>query len=158
MAAKYFLSLRRRVTHTVSFKTTPYGMDLAPGDYIRVITQSNIYNAANNGVISSTGEITSVQSLSDGRYSVFYWNANFDDPKTEEMTVADGKAVESKFFDSVFTVETSATSSNAYMIEQLTLGEDGLVDIVAVDFPTTTALNSTLALDLLNDSAFVTEG
>jgi hypothetical protein len=44
------------------------------------------------------------------------------------------------------------------MIEQLTLGEDGLVDIVAVDLPTTTTLNSTLALDLLNDSAFVTEG
>jgi hypothetical protein len=158
MAAKYFMSLRRRVTHTVTFKTTPYGMDLAPGDYIRVITQANIYNAANNGVVSSTGEITAVQPLSDGRYTVFYWNANFDDPKTEQMTVADGKAVEAKFFDSVFTVETSATTSNAYMIEQLTLGEDGLVDIVAVDFPTTTTLNSTLALDLLNDAAFVTEG
>ena len=158
MAAKYFMSLRRRVTHTVSFKTTPYGMNLAPGDYIRVITQANIYNAANNGVVSSTGEITSVQPLSDGRYTVFYWNASFDDPQTEQMTVADGKAVEAKFFNSVFTVETSATTSNAYMIEQLTLGEDGLVDIVAVDFPTTTTLNSTLALDLLNDAAFVTEG
>ena len=158
MAAKYFLSLRRRVTHTVTFKTTPYGMNLAPGDYIRVITQANIYNAANNGVVSSTGEITAVQPLSDGRYTVFYWNANFDDPKTEQMTVASGKAVEPKFFGSVFTVETSATTSNAYIIEQLTLGDDGLVDIVAVDFPTTTTLNSTLALDLLNDAAFVTEG
>jgi hypothetical protein len=158
MAAKYFLSLRRRVTHTVTFKTTPYGMNLAPGDYIRVITQANIYNAANNGVVNSAGEITAVQPLSDGRYTVFYWNANFDDPQTDEMTVADGKAVEAKFFDSVFTVETSATSSNAYIIEQLTLGDDGLVDIVAVDLPTTTTLNSTLALDLLNDAAFVTEG
>jgi hypothetical protein len=27
-----------------------------------------------------------------------------------------------------------------------------------VDLPTTTTLNSTLALDLLNDAAFVTEG
>jgi hypothetical protein len=158
IAAKYFMSLRRRVTHTVTFKTTPYGINLAPGDYIRVITQANIYNAANNGVVSSTGEITAVQPLSDGRYTVFYWNANFDDPKTEQMTVAGGKAVEPQFFDSVFTVETSAATSNAYIIEQLTLGDDGLVDIVAVDFPTTDTLNSTLALDLLNDAAFVTEG
>ena len=30
-AAKYLLSIRRRITHTVTFKTTPEGMNLAPG-------------------------------------------------------------------------------------------------------------------------------
>ena len=44
------------------------------------------------------------------------------------------------------------------MVEQLTLGEEGLVDIVAVEFPTTSTLNSLIALDLLNDAAFTTEG
>jgi hypothetical protein len=158
MVAKYFLSLRRRVTHTINFKTTPYGLSLAPGDYIRVITQANVYNAANNGVVSATGEITSVTPLADGRYRVFYWNANFDEPRTEEMTVASGKVVEPKFYSSVFTVEDANVSSNTYMIEQLTIGEDGLVDIAAAHFPTTNTFNSTLALDLLNDSLFRTEG
>ena len=44
------------------------------------------------------------------------------------------------------------------MVEQLTLSEEGLVDIVAVEFPTTSAFNSLIALDLLNSSAFTTEG
>jgi hypothetical protein len=158
MVAKYFLSLRRRVTHTINFKTTPYGLSLAPGDYIRVITQANVYNAANNGVVNATGEITSVTPLADGRYRVFYWNATFDEPRTEEMTVASGKVVEPKFYSSVFTVEDANVSSNTYMIEQLTIGEDGLVDIAAAHFPTTNTFNSTLALDLLNDSLFRTEG
>lgn len=157
LAAKYFMSLRRRVTHTISFKTTPYGLNLAPGDYIRVITEANVYNAANNGVVSSTGVITAVTPLEDGQYQVFYWNSSFDDPLTEQMTVAGGKAVEEKFFDSIFTLDNSTVSSATYMIEQLTVGEDGLVDIVAADFPTTNTFNSKLALDLLNNSAFVTE-
>jgi hypothetical protein len=44
------------------------------------------------------------------------------------------------------------------MVEQLTLSEEGLVDIVAVEFPTTSELNSLIALDLLNDATFKTEG
>ena len=31
LVGKYFISLRERVKHTCSFKTTPYGLDLAPG-------------------------------------------------------------------------------------------------------------------------------
>jgi hypothetical protein len=156
-AAKYFMSLRRRVTHTINFKTTPYGLDLAPGDYIRVVTQATPYSAANNGVIDGDGDITAATSLDDGTYKVFYWNASFDDPVTDTMTVASGKAVEPKFFDSVFTIEDATVSSSTYMIEQLTIDEDGLVNIVAAHFPTTNELNSIIALDVRNDAAFVTE-
>jgi hypothetical protein len=156
-AAKYFMSLRRRVTHTVNFKTTPYGLDLAPGDYIRVVTQATPYSAANNGVTDSDGDITAATSLDDGTYKVFYWNASFDDPVTDTMTVAGGKAVEPKFFNAVFTIEDATVSSSTYMIEQLTIDEDGLVNIVAAHFPTTTELNSIIALDVRNDAAFATE-
>jgi hypothetical protein len=158
MAAKYFLSLRRRVTHTIKLRTTPYGLSLAPGDYIRVLTQASPYNAANNGVVDSSLNITSVTPLLDGVYTVSYWNASFDDLLTETMTVADGKAVEAKFADAIFTIADATVSSGTYMVEQLTLGEEGLVDIVAVEFPTTSTLNSLIALDLLNDAAFTTEG
>jgi hypothetical protein len=158
MTAKYFMSLRRRVTHTIRLRTTPFGLSLAPGDYIRVITQASPYNAANNGVVDSNLNITSVTPLDDGVYKVAYWNASFDDVETENMTVASGKAVELKFADSIFTLVNDTVSSGTYMVEQLTLSEEGLVDIVAVEFPTTSELNSLIALDLLNDATFKTEG
>lgn len=158
MAAKYFLSLRRRVTHTIKLRTTPYGLSLAPGDYIRVLTQSSPYNAANNGVVDSNLNITAVTPLSDGAYMVSYWNASFNEVQPETMTVAGGKAVEPKFADAIFTIVDATVSSGTYMVEQLTLSEDGLVDIVAVEFPTTSSLNSLIALDLLDDAAFTTEG
>ena len=158
LVAKYFLSLRRRVTHTVRFRTTPYGINLAPGDYIRVITEASPYSAANNGVVDGNLNITSVTPLADGVYTVSYWNADFDDIKTENMTVASGKAVETKYANSIFTLVDASVSSGTYMVEQLTLSEEGLVDIVAVEFPTTSAFNSLIALDLLNSSAFTTEG
>jgi hypothetical protein len=158
LVAKYFLSLRRRVTHTVRFRTTPYGISLAPGDYIRVITEASPYSAANNGVVDGNLNITSVTPLADGVYTVSYWNADFDDIKTENMTVASGKAVETKYANSIFTLVDASVSSGTYMVEQLTLSEEGLVDIVAVEFPTTSAFNSLIALDLLNSSAFTTEG
>jgi hypothetical protein len=156
--AKYFLSLRRRVTHTVRFRTTPYGLNLAPGDYIRVITQASPYNAANNGVVDSALNITSVTPLAEGTYTVAYWNASFDDIKTETMTVANGKAVETKFADAIFTLVDASVASNTYMVEQLTLSEEGMVDIAAVEFPTTPTFNSLIALDVQSDGAFTTEG
>ena len=156
--AKYFMSLRRRVTHSVRFRTTPYGLDLAPGDYIRVITQASPYNAANNGVVDSSLNITSVTPLAGGTYTVAYWNASFDDIKTETMTVANGKAVETKFADAIFTLVDASVSSGTYMVEQLTLSEEGMVDIAAVEFPTTATFNSLIALDVQNDGAFTTEG
>jgi hypothetical protein len=156
--ARYFLSLRRRVTHTIRFRTTPYGLNLAPGDYIRVITQASPYNAANNGVVDSALNITSVTPLAEGTYTVAYWNASFDDIKTETMTVANGKAIETKYADAIFTLVDASVASNTYMVEQLTLSEEGMVDIAAVEFPTTSTFNSLIALDVQNDGAFTTEG
>jgi hypothetical protein len=156
--ARYFMSLRRRVTHSVRFRTTPYGLNLAPGDYIRVITQASPYSAANNGVVDSALNITSVTPLAGGTYTVSYWNASFDDIKTETMTVANGKAVETKFADAIFTLVDASVASNTYMVEQLTLSEEGMVDIAAVEFPTTSTFNSLIALDVQNEAAFTTEG
>ena len=74
------------------------------------------------------------------------------------MTVAEGKAVEPDLYDSLFTVSSTTTSSNVYMVEQLTLGEDGMVDVIATEFPATSTFNSLMASDVLDDAAFTTEG
>ena len=109
-------------------------------------------------MVDSNLNITAVTPLSDGAYTVSYWNASFNEVQPETMTVAGGKAVEPKFADAIFTIVDATVSSGTYMVEQLTLSEEGLVDIVAVEFPTTSSLNSLIALDLLDDAAFTTEG
>jgi predicted phage tail protein len=157
LVARYLMALRRRVTHVVKFKTSPYGIDLAPGDYVKVITQASPYSAANNGVISATGAITSAIELEDGRYSITYWIQADDDIKTATLTVADGKAVEPALWGAVFTISDVTVSSTVYMVEQLTLNEDGLVDVVAVEFPCTSTDNSLICLDILSESNFLVE-
>ena len=158
MVARYFMSLRRRVTHSVRFRTTPYGISLAPGDFIRVLTEASPYQPANNGVIDESGNITSATTLSDGVYTIIYYVSGGDETKTGALTVANGKALESAVFNSVFTINDVTVSSNTYMVEQLTLGEDGLVDVAATEFPSTSTLNSLVALDLLSENSFITEG
>jgi hypothetical protein len=74
------------------------------------------------------------------------------------MTVANGKAVETKFADAIFTLVDASVASNTYMVEQLTLSEEGMVDIAAVEFPTTSTFNSLIALDVQNEAVFTTEG
>ena len=157
LVARYLMALRRRVTHVVKFKTNPFGIDLAPGDYIKVITQASPYAAANNGVISATGAITSAVELVDGRYPITYWLQADDDIKSATLTVANGAAVETALWGAVFTVTNTTVSSTVYMVEQLTLNEDGLVDVVAVEFPCTATDNSLICLDILSESNFITD-
>jgi hypothetical protein len=158
LVAKFFLSLRRRVTHTVKFRTSPFGISLAPGNFIRVVTEASPYQSANNGTIASDGTIVSATDLEDGDYSIVFFRSDDDEVTEATMTVADGKVVETGLHDSLFTVTSTSTSSNVYMVEQLTLGEDGMVDVVATEFPTTSTFNSLMASDVLDDAEFTTEG
>ena len=158
LVAKFFLSLRRRVTHTVKFRTSPFGISLAPGNFIRVVTEASPYQSARNGTISGDGTIVSATAITDGTYSIVFFRSDDDEVTPATMTVAGGKAVEPTLYDSLFTISETSVSSNVYMVEQLTLAEDGMVDVVATEFPTTSTFNSLMAQDVLTDSAFTTEG
>ena len=156
LVGKYYLSLRERITHTCSFKTTPYGLDLAPGDYIRVTTESSPYNAVNNGSISASGVITSVKDLSNGSYNVLYYPLNdSSEVETGTMNVSNGKVSESKFYSSIFSVVSTTDSQNVYRVEQLTLAQDNTVDIVASEYPCNSSLVSLIAKDLRSGDAFI---
>lgn len=159
LVGRFFISLRRRITHTVRFSTAPYGLDLAPGDYIRVDTQSSPYSSARNGVISAVGAITSVTPLSDGQYNVLYYKPGSDDVEYGTITVSNNAVTDSTFFNTVFTIIDSSTSQNVYLVEQLTLNEDGIVQIVASEFPCDDRLSSLIAQDLMaaNRPRFVIE-
>jgi len=156
LVGKYFLALRHHVKHTCSFQTTPYGLDLAPGDYIRVTTESSPYNAANNGTVSASGVITSVTTLEDGAYEVLYYSTSGDNSDVEQATmqISNGKATDSRFNSSIFSVVSTTNSQNVYRVEQLTLNQENTVEIVASEFPCDSGLVSLMARDLRSSSAF----
>lgn len=157
LVARFFMSIRRRVTHTIQFKTAPYGIDLAPGDYIRVVTEANPYSSAQNGSISATGIITSATTFTDGQYNVLYYKTGSEDVTEAVMTVSGGIVQETALRGSVFTVLNSTTAQNVYLVEQLTLDAEGAVQVTASEFPCDDQLRSQIALDVTNAGNFLVD-
>ena len=157
LVARFFLSIRRRITHTISFKTTPEGLALAPGDYIKVITQSSPYHAANNGVVEADGTLVMSTHLDDGAYPVWYYDKTVDAVVDGTMSVSGGKAVEANLHGTLVTIRYAGTSSTVYQVQELTLEEDGLVSVVAMEHPTTGDGISLIAMDLLSPGAFTVD-
>ena len=158
IVARYFMSIRRRITHSVRFKTTPFGIALAPGDYIRVLTEASPYQPANNGVISSDGTITAATTLTDGTYNILYAGVEEDELKTAKMEVINGKTADPALFNTIFTIDSPTVSSNTYAVEQLTLDSEGLVEVLATEFPTSSTFNSLIVQDVLSPTSFIVEG
>jgi hypothetical protein len=155
--AKYFLILRRFVSHTISFSTTVDGLNIGVGSYIKVVTESSPYNSANNGTVDSSGGITSARDLPDGVYNVDYYSASLnDDVQTATMQVSNNKVSDSTFFNSVFTVSNKTVSSDIYVVEQLTFSQEGTVDVVASEHACDSSDQSRLVDEFLNGSFNVT--
>ena len=148
---KYFLALRRLVTHTISFSTTVDGLAIEAGSYIRVITESSPYSSANTGTVSSTGVVTSVVDLADGMYNVDYYKGGSDDVQTDKnMRIANGTVSATEFHGAVFSVRNTTVYKNVYVIEQLTFSQEGTVDIVASEHPCDDDRKSLLVAAMLN--------
>ena len=147
---KYFLALRRLITHTISFSTTVDGLAIQAGSYIRVITESSPYSSANSGTVSSTGVVTSVTELVDGMYDVDYYKGGEDDVQTDKMKITNGTVSATEFYGAVFAIRTSTVSQNVYVIEQLTFSQEGTVDIVASEHPCDDERRSLLVAAMLN--------
>lgn len=155
LVAKFFLAIRKHITHTIEFETIITDLMLAPGDYIKVVTAASPYSVAQNGSINASGVITSNTELTAGRYDVTYYATGSDDVDNGTMTVgSDGKVVESAFHSSVFTVRATTTSNHVYLVEQLTITEDNTVRIVASEFPCDTDDKSMIVKDFYQTSTF----
>jgi len=135
MVAKYFLSLRKLVTHTISFSTTLDGLDIAAGSYIKVATRSSPYSSTRNGTVNAAGAVTSLTDFADGQYKVSYFKADSEDVQDGVMTVSNKTVSESTFANSVFAMIDDNVSQNVYVVEQLTFSQEGTVDIVASEHP-----------------------
>ena len=137
MVAKYFLAIRRHITHTISFSTTVHGLNLKAGSFIKVVTESSPYSSANNGTVSSTGVVTTTEPLESNKtYEIIYYKSGEDDIQDGEMTISgDGTVKESKYHGVIFTIKNARIGKNIYMVEQLTFSQEGTVDIVASEHP-----------------------
>lgn len=154
LVARYLLSVRRRVTHTISFKTTPEGLYLAPGQYIRVITKASPYVSFNNGVIDGSGNVTSLGGELSGSYDIFAYRAGDPDVRITSMTVTNGTVSDASLFNSLFTVRSESANCNIYQVDQISMDEDGLVEIQASHFPCDDSLRSLIVQDVLDPGRF----
>lgn len=134
--ARYFLSIRRRVTHGITFKAVPdNAAGIAPGNYIKVAVEQNVINSTGNGVISATGQITSVTPLANGSYPIVYYRSGDPDVSTGTLTVNNGFTADTQLFGALFSQQSSSITAATYLIEQVELDDDGLVTVTATEFP-----------------------
>jgi hypothetical protein len=153
--ARYMLSIRRHVRYVARFKTTPYGLNLAPGNYIKVVTQVNPYHSSRNGVIrASDGAVLSADLLADGTYSVSAYRPGSESVQTISITISGGRVTAPNNWGIVFTTSNTSLEQNVYMVEQLTLDEEGLVSIVASHVPTSNGA-SVVATDVITPNRFI---
>ena len=152
LAAKYFLALRKHVTHSITFKTLPYGLALAPGDYIAVAVEMSPYNPSNNGVIQPDGTVISVLPLADGSYTVNAWERESTEVVRASLTITGGIATNLR--NSVFSVVSSNVTKQVYQVDALDIDQDGIVTVKATNFPVDTNNHSLIAANVLSSSAF----
>lgn len=156
LAAKYFLALRKHVTHSITFQTLPYGLALAPGDFIVVAVEMSPYSPANNGIVQPDGTIVSVQPIADGSYSVNAWERQTTEVRQATLIVANGVA--SNLRNSVFSTINSNVEKQVYQVDALDVDENGIVTVRASNFPVDSSQRSLIGADVVSTSAFTITG
>jgi hypothetical protein len=152
--ARFLLSIRRRITHTVSFKTVPDALGIQPGSYIRVITAATSYSAANNGVITDAGTLVSISTIANGTYDAMVYNPATSQVLERKITISGGSVTDASLYGTLFTLLSETVNKGVYQVEQLTLDEDGLVNVAAVEVPVDSAGASIVAKDVLSEGSF----
>ena len=157
MVARYYLAVRKHVTHTITFQTLPWGLSLAPGDYIRVTTEVSPYSPSNNGIVKEDGTVISVTPMSDGNYSVYYWERSQTTVSTGTLQISGGIAQNLR--NSVFSLISANSVSQVYQIEALEVDTDGIVTIKASNHPVNSSGASLIARDVMgSDGQFEVVG
>lgn len=154
LTARFLLSIRRRVSHTVSFKTVPDALSIQPGSYIRVITSATTYSASNNGAISEAGSLISITAISNGTYNALIYNPSTGAVSEQPIAVSNNTVSSSSLYGCLFTLLSTTVSRGIYQVEQLTIDEEGLVSVTAVEVPVDETGASIVAKDVLSEASF----
>jgi hypothetical protein len=136
--ARVALKLRQKVTHGLSFETTPQAaMGLEPGAYFRLVSEVTHTSRFGNGSIGQGGQVNSAQPLEDGQHRVIYWQPGTEGVREATIAVAGGVCADAAFWGVVFTLANSTTTSRLYKVESIAYSDEGWVTVTASHQPLT---------------------
>jgi hypothetical protein len=153
--AKLLIQTRRFVTHTVTFRTFPEGLVLAPGAYFKLSSQARHTDRFQNGYVLNDGKVISSSEIS-GSQSVYWWRSGFTEVQTGTMTVDGNGFTSATFAGAVFTVYTNAESAYVYKAEIISYDSEGSVEISGSHVPVEPGTGKIAYLNLANNQ-FVVE-
>jgi hypothetical protein len=155
--AKYALKLRKVTDHGVTFLTTPQSaMNLAPGEYFRLVSEATHTSRFHNGSIGLDGSIQSPDAL-NGSYEIFYWEPGTEGVKAATLNASNNSTTQANLFGVVFTLNNITTTNRVYKVETLVYAEDGLVEVSGSYTPLTDG-GSLAVLDWSNDDFEIETG
>ena len=134
--AKFALKTRKLSDHGISFKTSPQNcVGLIPGNYFRLVSEVSHTSRFNNGAITNTGQIICRDEITSSQ-PIYYW-------KPGTTVVREGQlnptAVDTQFYDSLFTIRNSTTENRVYKAESISYTEEGLIEIAGSYVPLTSS-------------------
>jgi hypothetical protein len=132
----------------------PDALGIQPGSYIRVITAATSYNATNNGAITEAGTLVSINSIANGVYDAMVYNPATSEVVERKITISGNAVTDSSLYGTLFTLLNETVSKGVYQVEQLTLDENGLVNVAAVHVPVDSSGASIIAKDVLTEGDF----
>ena len=129
---KYNCRIRRLITHSVSFETTPTQAALDIGAIFKLGMETVAYEQPQNGAIASDGTVTSWPPLADGNYAVLLWDGVTNRIQDVTITVTNGKTTHT---NAVFCLKTGTTSAETYKTQALSYTDEGNIRCEATIYP-----------------------
>jgi hypothetical protein len=136
--ACHVIRMRRLITHSIKFQTTPDGIlsQIGAGDYIQVAMDFTFYDEFANGVILDDGTLVTTRQdlLPAGTHAAIIWDGS-EGPVIQQNIVvaANGKATPTGV---IFVKKNVSSQVRTYKIESISIGDQGIIDIEAVHHPT----------------------
>lgn len=135
--ACFLIRMRRLITHSIRFRTTPDGImgGLAAGDYIRVALDITYYKEFANGVVLKDGTLVTTRPdvLGPGSHAVTAWNGTDSPVYDTTLTVTSGGTASPTGI--VFTKKESGRSIKVFKVESIKIEDEGIIAIEAVEHP-----------------------
>lgn len=153
---KYLALIPVLITHAIRFKTVPAKTALQVGRCFKLGLETVSYQQPNNGGIDRNGNITSVEPLADGTYTVLLWNGKTSTTQEVELVVTNSRA--NAYPSSVFCIKQSNPEVRAYKVQSLGFDDDGNIDVEATYFPLLPDGYSAFTENWYNDEYWEIEG
>ena len=152
LVGRYMLSTRRRIDHQITFKTSPLGLNLAPGDFIQLLdTQLAALQTQANIAVLDDGSLLTAMPVADGTYEAYVYRKGSIEVTEETITIMEGVVTDTTLIGSLINMPNIQERYGFYQIVQITLDSDFMVEIRAAHHPVNENFESKIVKDVLVD-------